>query len=157
MPRPEYLPAEFNPFDAPDTRLEVLGKGRKSRGSKTNIPDVDGATILQRIGCMATDLAEILRKLHAHHYTRTVKKKRDDGTEVEVQEPEILTYEELRDRYSCIKAWEEGHRNQLDNLVSVKGFSITATMGRDEAPRLSRKEESSAGSDSGPKDVRWKS
>lgn len=157
MPRPDWMPGEYDPASTTDTGLEVVGRGRKSRATKTNIPDVEMATILQRIGNVAGDLADTLRDLHAHHYTRTVEVKDDDGKVSYKVEPEVLSYEELRERYDSIRMWEEGHQAQVEHLVSVKGFSvIRATGGGAEGGAKGEKErpESSAGSDGGK--ARWK-
>lgn len=151
------MPSDYDPLETPSTHLEVVGRGRKSRPTKTNIPDVEAATILQRIGNVAPDLADILRDLHAKHYTRTITIKDPDTGVVTVNtEPEILSYEELRERYDSIRMWEQGHQGQVDHLVSVKGFSIIrATGGNQEAPKdKGERQESSAGNDGASK-TRW--
>lgn len=156
MPRPDWMPSDYDPLESPSTSLEVVGRGRKSRTTKTNIPDVEAATILQRIGNVAPDLADMLRDLHAKHYTRTVSVKDEETGKITVNtEPELLSYEELRERYDCIRMWEQGHQGQVDHLVSVKGFSIIrATGGNQEAPRAEKdRQESSAGSEAGK--TRW--
>lgn len=156
MPRPDWMPDDFNPLAESSTHMEIVGRGRKSRATKTNIPDVEAATILQRIGNVAPDLADLLRDLHAAHYTRTVSVKDPDTGVVTInEEPELLTYEELREKYDSIRMWEEGHQGQVDHLVSVKGFSvIRATGGQVDPPKAEKAQDSSAGSDSKTK-TRW--
>lgn len=150
MPSPDWIRGDFDPTEQADTRLEIVGRGRSSRATKTNIPDVEAATILQRIGNVPRDLADILRRLHAHHYQRTFTIKNEETGILEVRvEPEVLGYQELRAKYPCIRMWEEGHQGQIDHLVSVKGFSVIRATGgqgeptkQDGSPR-----ETSAGAD----------
>lgn len=156
MPAPVFA-GDDDPLAVPDARLELLGRGKRSRATKTNIPDIEAATILQRIGNMPRDLADILQRLHAHHYTRTVTEKDENGKVTTRVEPEVLTYEELRKRYSCIRSWEEAHQGQVDHLVSVKGFSVIRATGGSEvagARKDTERPDSSAGADT--KKERWR-
>lgn len=155
MPSPDWIGGDYDPTEAGDTRLEIVGRGRSSRATKTNIPDVEAATILGRIGSVPRDLADILRQLHAHHYQRTVTVTHPDG-KVEVRtEPEVLSYAELRAKYDCIRMWEEGHQSQVDHLVSVKGFSVIRATGGDPTKATGETQgQSSAGAD-GAK-ARWR-
>lgn len=157
MPQPDWMGDGYDPLAPSDTGLEVVGRGTKSRTTKTNIPDVEAATILQRIGNVAGDLADQLRDLHAAHYTRTVSTKDEATGKVTItQEPEVLTYAQLREKYDSIRMWEEGHQAQVEHLVSVKGFSVIRATGGNvgEGKAKDDRQESSAGSDGGK--TRWK-
>jgi hypothetical protein len=159
MPRPDWLDGEYDPTEAPDTRIELVGRGRRSRATKTNIPDIEAATILQRIGNVAADLADILQRLHAAHYTVTETIKDEATGKVTVNTvPEILSYKELRERYPAIRMWEEGHQGQVEHLVSVKGFSVIRATGGNEAPQeRESRPDNSAGADAGKaKGSRWR-
>ena len=179
MPEPRWARADYDPFSPPDTRLEVVGRGKDTRTTKTNIPDVVGATILQRIGNVSYDLADIQKQLHYDYgqylidsaargdltleeqdefadYVDVVTIEHDDGTKSTETRPQALDYEQLAQRYEAIRMWESGHQRQIENLVSVKGFSIIRTTGGDDPPRreAGREPASSAGGDQRP--PRWK-
>lgn len=158
MPSPQYIHLDYDPDEQADPRIEIMGRGRSSRKSKTLIPTIELATILGLVREKVTALIEQFRILHAKHYNTKVpvllddgaKKLDEDGNVVWEVVPEILTDDQIRSKYHSVREWEDFHAELVDHFPSVGGFSTKAALGYDEKQvkrERKQQEHSSAGSD----------
>ncbi len=147
MPEPQWASAGLDMFERPQTSIEILGRGEGSRKSKTFIKDQELATLLGFIRGHTRRLFEVFRRSHARHHTKEVHEEQDDGTVKVYTEPDVLTDEEIRERYPIVVEWEKMHQEQVDHYASIGGFSVNAAAGSREDPDAPSKKESSAGAD----------
>lgn len=138
---------DYDPLEAPHTGIEILGRGRMARKSKTFIPSMEVAVHLGRIANHAQFLLELFRKLHARHYTIEVEVKREDGSKATEVRPHILSNEEIRDKYPVVAHWENVHQEAVEHFASIKGFSVIRTTSHGEERNRERGPETSAGTD----------
>lgn len=147
MPSPDVRGGAWEAADQPHTPSEIMGRGPGSRKSKSFFQNTEESTILSLIDSYPDLLLEVFRELHAEHYTTMVVREGEDGETREVEVPEVLSDDRLRDEYPVIVAWERMHQDQVDHRPSVDGFSIKSAVGAREEDRRKPKEESSAGSE----------
>lgn len=147
MPAPDVRGKAWEAMDQPHTPSEIMGRGPASRKSKSFFQNTEESTILSLIDSYPDLLLEVFRNLHAEHYTEMVVQEGPEGEPVEVEVPEVLTDDQLREEYPVIVAWERMHQDQVDHRPSVDGFSVKAAVGAREEDRRKPKEESSAGSE----------
>jgi hypothetical protein len=154
---PQYVPMDYDPLEPPNVESELLGRGSRNRKTKTYIKDQQLAVLLGHCANHSLVLREIFRKSHARWHTREVTVELEDGRKTTRVEPEVLTDDELADRYPVIKDWEDWHQEQVDHYASIGGFSVNAAVrGRSER-REERREVSSAGADrNGREEARWR-
>lgn len=165
MPQPSWASGSSDMLERPHTPSEIIGRGPRSRDSKTFIQSIELATLLGFIDGHSKRLAEAFKRLHARKYTIEVVEEDREGNETTKTVPHVLTDAEVRHLYPVVREWEELHLDQVDHYASIGGFSVRAASGlRDEEVKGGRSE-SSAGTDrqrSGAGDLnagnpRWRS
>ena len=147
MPEPQWVEQGLDLFEKPNTSIEILGRGEEARKSKTFIKDQELATLLGFIRGHTRRLFETFRRLHARHNTIFIEEEYDDGTKEEREVPEVLTDQQIRDKYPIVREWERMHQEQVDHYASIGGFSVNAAAGGREEPDAGNKRDSSAGAD----------
>lgn len=152
MPEPQWVEAGMDVFERPTTSLEILGRGADARKSKTFIKDQELATLLGFIRGHTRRLFETFRRLHARHNVVYLVDEEGkpvvDETGEQLTEPEILTDDQVRDKYPIVREWERMHQEQVDHYASIGGFSVNAASGSREEPDVpTKKGDSSAGAD----------
>lgn len=149
MPQPNWIDAGYDPTEAPDRDLEILGRGKRNRATKTFFKDSELATVAAGLAAHIEQVESCLRVTHANHFTREVKTETEDGEILSEIVPEVLEHDEIRERYPILKKMERFHAEQLEHYTSIHGFSISSIFGRDK-PEKTRKrgdEEGSTGAD----------
>lgn len=157
MPRAVYMDRGYDPQEIPDRAIEVLGRGPNSRSSKTYFKDGELAMLVGLVPQHVEHIEQVLRKLHAHHYTVEVLEEDEYGG-IEVKRvPEVLDHDAIREEYPIIAKWEAFHRDQIGHYPSIGALSINATMRGQEngGDHRQPREESSAGADAGARE-RWR-
>ncbi len=145
MPRGQFVGSEED-YETPVVPVEIMGRGVESRKSKTFFQDMEIATLLGFIRGHAQRLMELFRRAHAKHYTVEVEEEDEDGNIRTVKRPEVLTDNEVRDKYPVVREWERMHNEQVEHFASIGGFSVRAASGFDEETRGGRRRtDSSAG------------
>lgn len=146
MPQPNYQFMEYDPDEAADPRMEIMGRGASARKSKTLLPNIELAVLLGLTKEHTKHLFELFRKLHASHHNVKAEVE-EDGQKVFRWVPEELTDDQIRDLYPAVVKWESFHQEQVEHYPSVGGFSTKAALSyENQAPAKERKD-SSAGTD----------
>lgn len=149
MPEPDYVSGDYDPDAAPDPRMEIMGRGIGNRKSKTLLPNIELAVILGLVKEHIENLRQNFRAMHAAHFKVEVDVDPEDKSKGTHFVPEILSDQQIREKYNAVAKWEAFHQEQVDHYPSVGGFSTKAAMGYDEKQERKARQDSSAGTDRG--------
>lgn len=164
MPTPRYMENSNDPTLPERINSEIIGTGEHNRKAHTYLKDDPVKNLIANIGALAAYYTDLLRDLHAREHTIKVTLKDENGEPVKDPEtgkpltkdiPEVLTDQEIIQRYRGVRAWHEFHREHVAHAASLAGFSVNRVTGY-QAPERRRslfsRREGSGGTDTSKDD-----
>lgn len=160
MPQPRPIAPGMEPYNVDSRDMEILGRGPRSRRSKTLLPDYGGGTLLDFIETQYFRVVDKLTEMHAHHHTTWKKVKMVNRTTGEEHEEwrevqEVLTEKDIRQRYSAAERWFHIHDGAIEHYASVMGFTVDRTTGAERREARERSNRDREGSSAGVDRKRW--